>query len=79
MTPILYFRGTIRPYRTPSWRPADGETMSSQLPTKLDSLDLGQYADNFMEKKMETTLVWWGYIGVMENRLETTMMGLCGV
>ena len=25
-----------------------------------------------MEKKMETTIVYRGYIGIMENRMETT-------
>ena len=25
-----------------------------------------------MEKKMETTIVYWGHIGVMEKRMETT-------
>ena len=26
-----------------------------------------------MEKKMETTIVYWGYMGIMENKMETTM------
>ena len=26
------------------------------------------------EKKMETTIVYWGYIGVMEKNMETTMV-----
>ena len=36
-----------------------------------------------MENKMETTTVYWGYIGIMENKMETTivywgsMQGLC--
>ena len=25
-----------------------------------------------MEKKMETTIVYWGYIGIMEKNMETT-------
>ena len=25
-----------------------------------------------MEKKMETTIVYWGYIGIMKNKMETT-------
>ena len=25
-----------------------------------------------MEKKMETTIVHWGYIGIMEKKMETT-------
>ena len=25
-----------------------------------------------MEKKMETTPIYWGYIGVMEKKMETT-------
>ena len=25
-----------------------------------------------MEKKMETTLVFWGYIGIREKKMETT-------
>ena len=29
-----------------------------------------------MEKKMETTIVYWGNIGIMENKLEATIMGL---
>ena len=29
-----------------------------------------------MEKKMETTLVFWGYIGIMETNMETTAMGV---
>ena len=26
-----------------------------------------------MEKKMETTIVLWGYIGIMENKMEATI------
>ena len=29
-----------------------------------------------MEKKMETTIVYWGNIGIMENKMEATIMGL---
>ena len=25
---------------------------------------------------METTIVYWGYIGIMENKMETTIWGL---
>ena len=25
---------------------------------------------------METTIVYWGYIGIMEKKMETTTMGL---
>ena len=25
---------------------------------------------------METTIVYWGYIGIMENKMETTTLGL---
>ena len=25
---------------------------------------------------METTVVYWGYIGIMEKKMETTIMGL---
>ena len=25
---------------------------------------------------METTIVYWGYIGIMENKMETTILGL---
>ena len=28
-----------------------------------------------MEKKMEATIVYWGYIGIMENEMETTILG----
>ena len=28
-----------------------------------------------MEKKMETTIVYWGHIGMMEKKTETTIMG----
>ena len=33
-----------------------------------------------MEKKMETTIVFWGYIGIVENKMETTIlcMGFIG-
>ena len=27
-----------------------------------------------MENRMETTIVYWGYIGEMENRMETTIV-----
>ena len=27
-----------------------------------------------MEKKMETTVVYWGYMGIMENKMETTIV-----
>ena len=26
-----------------------------------------------MEKKMDTTIVYWGYIGIMENKMENKM------
>ena len=29
-----------------------------------------------MEKKMETTIVCWGYIGISEKKMETTNLGL---
>ena len=29
-----------------------------------------------IEKTMETTIVYWGYIGIMENRMEAAIMGL---
>ena len=32
-----------------------------------------------MEKKMETTIVYWGYIGIMGKNMETTIMGYIGV
>ena len=40
---------------------------------------LGLYRGNIgiMEKKMETTIVYWGYIGTRENTMETT--GFVGV
>ena len=25
-----------------------------------------------MEKKVEATIVYWGYLGIMENEMETT-------
>ena len=28
---------------------------------------------------METTIVFWGNIGIMENKMEATIMGLYGV
>ena len=34
---------------------------------------LGLYWDN---GKMETTIVYWGYIGIMEKTLKTTMVSL---
>ena len=27
---------------------------------------------------METTIVYWGYIGIMENKMETTIIGYFG-
>ena len=27
-----------------------------------------------MEKNMETTIVYWGYIGIMEKKMETTIV-----
>ena len=27
-----------------------------------------------MENKMETTIVYWGYIGIMENKMEATIV-----
>ena len=34
-----------------------------------------------MEKKMETTIIYWGYIGIMEKKMETTIIywGYIGV
>ena len=34
---------------------------------------LGLYWDN--ENKMETTVLCWDYIGIMENKMETTVKG----
>ena len=31
-----------------------------------------------MEKKMETTIVYWGYIGIMGKKMETTI-GILGL
>ena len=31
-----------------------------------------------MEKKMETTIVYWGYIGIMEKKMEITILGYIG-
>ena len=28
-----------------------------------------------MEKKMETTIVYWGNLGIMEKKMEATIMG----
>ena len=30
-----------------------------------------------MEKKMETTVVYWGYMGIMENKMVTTVSLTC--
>ena len=27
-----------------------------------------------MDKQMDTTLVYWGFIGIMEEKMETTIM-----
>ena len=27
-----------------------------------------------MEKKMETTIVYWGYVGIMEKKMETNIV-----
>ena len=35
----------------------------------------GLYRDNGKEK-MDTTTVYWGYTGIMEKIMETTIMGL---
>ena len=32
-----------------------------------------------MEIRMETTIVYWGCIGIMEKKMETTIMGYIGV
>ena len=32
-----------------------------------------------MEKKTETTIVYWGYIGIMEKEMGTTTIGYVGV
>ena len=32
-----------------------------------------------MENKMETTIVYWGYIGIMEQKMETTILVYIGV
>ena len=29
-----------------------------------------------MEKNMETTIAYWGYVGIMEKEMETTMVFL---
>ena len=28
-----------------------------------------------MEKKMATTIVYWGYVGIMEKKMETAVYG----
>ena len=30
-----------------------------------------------MEKKTETTIVYWGNTGIMENKMEATILGGC--
>ena len=32
-----------------------------------------------IEKKIETNVTYWGYIGIMENKMETTIMGYIGI
>ena len=32
-----------------------------------------------MEKKIETTIVYWGNLGIMEEKMEATIMGLYGL
>ena len=41
----------------------------SKLLTTSGHLNIG-----IMEKKMETTIVYWGYIGIMEKKMETTIV-----
>ena len=31
-----------------------------------------------LTNKMETTIVYWGNIGIMEKKMETTIMGFIG-
>ena len=40
---------------------------------------LGVYRDN--GKKIETTIVYWGFIGIMEKKMETTIVywGFIGI
>ena len=41
----------------------------------LHGLGLGaQVSIGIMEKKMETTIVYWGFLGRMENQMETTIV-----
>ena len=37
---------------------------------------IGVPGSGLMEKKMETTTVHWGHIGIMENKMETAIQGL---
>ena len=38
--------------------------------------DCPGHGEGIMEKKMETTIVYWGNIRIMEAKMETTIMGL---
>ena len=46
--------------------------VESRLLPKPEYLRFG-----IMEKKMETTIIYWGYIGIMEKKMETTIIARC--
>ena len=57
-------------------RNADADTVAMVGSWVLGFCGTGikDYSKGIMEKKMETTIVYWGYVGIMENKMETTMM-----
>ena len=50
--------------------PATNRALMGPLGLRLE-VDLGF---RIMENKMETTIVYWGYIGITEKKMETTIM-----
>ena len=41
---------------------------------RLESVAWLTVGDKLMENSMETTIIYWGYIGIMENKKETALV-----
>ena len=53
-------------------------TLSQVKGGYLDLPDAHNSGPGILENQMETTIVYWGYIGIMEKKMETTIAFIWG-
>ena len=47
---------------------------ATAIPVIVRAQGMAMLLVRIMEKKMETTIVYWGFVGIMENQMETTIV-----